>query len=68
MTYIEESSIRNIISLISIVKLTHGNIDSKGNTTCMCNKSKLSTILPNLLSKSQYLILTYNVKKIVPFH
>ena len=53
MTCIEEAAIRQITPLISIVKLAYGNIGSKGNTTCMWNESKLSTILPNLPSKCQ---------------
>ena len=50
MACIEEATIRKITRLVSIVKLAHGNIGSKSNTTCMWNNSKLSTILPNLHS------------------
>ena len=35
MSCIEEAAIRQITPLISIVKLAHGNIGSKSNTTCM---------------------------------
>ena len=63
MTCIEEAAIRQITPLISIVKLAHGYISSKGNTTCMWNESKLSTILPNLPSKYQYFLLFYISKK-----
>ena len=62
MTCIEEAAIRQITPLISIVKLAYGNIGSKGNTTCMWNESKLSTILPNLPSKCQYFVLSYKSK------
>ena len=54
MTCIEEATIMRITPLISIMKLAHGNIESKGNTTYMCNQTKLYTILPNLLSICQY--------------
>ena len=63
MTCIEEAAIRQITPLISIVKLAYGNIGSKGNTTCMWNESKLSTILPNLPSKCQYFVLSFKSKQ-----
>ena len=62
MKCIEEATIRHITPLISIVKLAYGNIESKSNTTCIWNESKISTILPNLSSKYQYLFLLYSVK------
>ena len=62
MTCIEEAAIRQITPLISIVKLTYGNIGSKGNTTCMWNESKLSTILPNLPSKCQYFVFIFQIE------
>ena len=68
MTCIEEAAIRQITPLISIVKLAFGNIGSKENTTCMWNDSKLSNILPNLPSKCQYFVLSYNTKRIVLLH
>ena len=68
MTCIEEAAIRQITPLISIVKLAYGNIGSKGNTICMWNESKLSTILPNLPSKYQYFVLSYKSKIIAPFY
>ena len=43
MTCIEEATIMRIIPLISKMKLAHGNIESKGNTTYMCNHTKLYT-------------------------
>ena len=60
---IEEAEIRQITPLVSIVKLAHDNDGSKGNTTCMRNKSKLCTILPNLPSTCQYFVLSYEIKK-----
>jgi len=63
MSCIEEAAIRQITPLVSIVKLAHGNIGSKGNTTCMWNHSKLCTILPNLPSTCQYFVLSHEAKK-----
>ena len=63
MTCIEEAAIRQITPLISIVKLAHGNIGSKGNTTCMWNQSRLCTILPNLPNQCKYFVLSYKSKK-----
>ena len=34
-TSAEEAEIRQITPLVSIVRLAHGNIGSKGNTTCV---------------------------------
>ena len=68
MSCIEEAAIRQITPLVSIVKLAHGNIGSKGNTTCMWNESSLCTILPNLPSTCQYFVLSYEAKKRVPLH
>ena len=68
MTLIEEAAIRQITPLISIVKMVYENIESKRNTTCMWNDSKLSNLLPNLPSKCQYFVLSYNTKKIVLLH
>ena len=63
MSCIEEAAIRQITLLVSVVKLAHGNIGSKGNTTCMCNHSKLCTVLPTLPSTCQYFVLSYEAKK-----
>ena len=63
MTCIEEATIRQITSLMRIVKLAYGNIGSQGDTTCMWNDSKLSNTLPNLLNKCQYFALSYNSKR-----
>ena len=62
MCCIEEAVIRQITLLVSIIKLAHGNIGSKGNTTCMYNQSKLCTILPNLPRTCQYFLLSYEAK------
>ena len=63
MLCIVEAAIRQIIPLVSIVKLPHGNIGSKGNATCMWDQSQLCTILPNLPSTCQYFVLSYEAQK-----
>ena len=63
MSCIEEGAIRQITQLVSIVKLAHSNIGSKGNTTCIWNQSNLCNILPNLPSRCQYYVLSYEVKE-----
>ena len=40
-TVIEEAAIRTVVPLLSIIRLMHGNIKTKGNTSCVWQKSKL---------------------------
>lgn len=56
MTAAEEAAIRQITPLISIVRLTHGNIGSKGNTSCVWQQSRLNTVLPNLPQNCGYIV------------
>lgn len=56
-TVIEEAAIRTIVPLLSIIRLMHGNIKTKGNTSCVWQKSKLCLILPNLPSECKYIII-----------
>ena len=56
-TCVEEAAIRTISPLISIVRLMHGSIKSKGNTSCVWQKSQLSLVLPNLPSECKYIII-----------
>jgi hypothetical protein len=58
LTSAEEAAIRRITPLISIVRLAHGNIGSKGNTSCVWQQSKLATVLPNLPSECKFIIIT----------
>ena len=44
----EEAAVRQITALVSIVRLSHGNIGAKGTTSCVWQKSTLHPILPNL--------------------
>ena len=44
----EEAAIRQVTPLVSIMRLKHGNIGSKGTTTCVWQQSKINAILPNL--------------------
>ena len=57
LTGAEEAAIRQISPLISIVSLKNGNFASKGNTSCVYQKSKLSQILPNLPSECSYIVI-----------
>ena len=63
LTAAEEAAIRQITPLISIVRLTHGNIGSKGNTGCVWQQSKLNLILPNLPEECKFIIITRLQKK-----
>lgn len=55
-TSAEEAAIRQITPLVSIVRLAHGNIGAKGNTTCVWQQSKLNLILPNLPSQCKFIV------------
>ena len=58
LTAAEEAAIRQITPLISIVRLDHGNLATKGNTSCVWQQSKLNLILPNLPTECKFVILT----------
>jgi len=60
LTPAEESAIRRIAPMMTISKLTQGNIGSKGSTSCAFIDSKLSTLLPNLPSECKYIIILRN--------
>ena len=63
LTAAEKTAIRQITPLISIVRLNHGNIGCKGNTSCVWQKSKLNLILPNLPEECKFIIITRRNKK-----
>ena len=63
LTAAEEAAIRQITPSISIVRLTHSNIGSKGNTSCVWQQSKLNLILPNLPEECKFIIITHLQKK-----
>ena len=63
ITLAEEAAIRQITPLISIVRLTHGNCATKGNTSCVWQESKLRLILPNLPKECCYVLIRYLSKK-----
>jgi hypothetical protein len=52
----EESAIRQITPLISIVKLKHGNVGRKGVVSCVQQSSLLNRILPNLPQQCKTLV------------
>ena len=43
--------------MLTITKLTQGNIGSKGNTSCVFIDSRLATLLPNLPLECKYIII-----------
>ena len=47
----EEAACRTILPLLSLVRLKHGNIGSKGSTTCVRQEARLMSVLPNLPSE-----------------
>lgn len=57
LTAVEEAAIRQIAPLLSIVRLSHGNIASKGNTSCVLQKSKLARVLPNLPEDCKFIVI-----------
>lgn len=56
-TSAEEAAIRQITPMVSIVRLTHGNLATKGNTTCVWQQSKLNLVLPNLPQSCQFIVI-----------
>ncbi len=56
-TVVEEAAIRQITPLISMLRLKGGNIGSKGNISCVWQKSRLANVLPNLPSEVKYIII-----------
>jgi hypothetical protein len=56
-TSAEEAAIRQIVPMISIVRLSQGNIGAKGNTSCVWQDSKLNLILPNLPEECQFIVI-----------
>jgi hypothetical protein len=56
MTLAEEQAISRIVPMLKIVSLKQGNLASRGNTTCVFQKSKLHTVLPNLPRECKYII------------
>ena len=58
-TSAEESAIRPIAPLTSIVRLKHGNIGCKGVTSCVWQESWLNLVLPNLPSSVMVLVIKY---------
>jgi hypothetical protein len=56
LTVAEESAIRQITPLISIVRLKHGNVGRKGVVSCVQQSSNLNKILPNLPQQCKFLV------------
>ena len=60
LTPVEEAAIRRVCPLLSVVKLSYGNLGSKGNVSCVFQDSKLGTILPNLPTKYKFIVVMCN--------
>ena len=58
LTAAEEAAIRQITPLISIIRLKHGNLGTKGNTSCVWQQSKLNRVLPNLPRECKFIVVT----------
>jgi len=56
MTLVEEAAIRRIAPMMYFVGLKQGNLASRGNTSCVYQKSRLQSILPNLPRECNYII------------
>ena len=39
-----------------------GNIDNRGNNTCLWNKSKTTSMIPNLTQKYKMIIITCRIR------
>jgi hypothetical protein len=55
-TAAEEAAIHQIAPTLSIVRLSQGSLASKGNTSCVWHKSRLTMILPNLLAECKFIV------------
>ena len=59
LTLIEETAIRQVIPILHIVKLSHGNYGTTGNASMVWKMSKLNIILPNLPYTCKYICITH---------
>jgi hypothetical protein len=59
LTAAEEAAIRirQVTPLLSIIRLSHGNIGVNGNISCVGQRSKLNRVLPNLPSDCHTVVL-----------
>jgi hypothetical protein len=55
-TAAEKAAIRQITPTLSIVRLSQGSLASKGNTSCVWHKSRLTRILPNLPAECKFIV------------
>lgn len=58
-TAAEESAVRQVSPLVSLARLRHGNIGSKGNVTCVHQNSTWQHVLPNLPSECHTIRVKY---------
>jgi hypothetical protein len=63
LTVAEESAIRMVAPLASIVRLKHGNIGTKGTVSCVWQSEKLvQRVLPSLPTECKTLVIRYEKK------
>jgi hypothetical protein len=55
-TAAEEVATHQIAPTLSIVCLSQGSLASKGNTSCVWQKSRLTVILPNLPAECKFIV------------
>jgi hypothetical protein len=57
LTSVEEAVVRQITPMLSIVRLAQRNFATRGNMSCVFQKSTLSRILPNLPQNCKYIVI-----------
>jgi hypothetical protein len=59
-TMVEEAAVRQITPLVLLTRLKHGNLGTKGNTSCVWqSNTQLQLLLPNLPSEVGHIYLSY---------
>jgi hypothetical protein len=58
-TAAEEVAVHQIAPTLSIVRLSQGSLASKGNTSCVWHKSRLTRILPNLPAECKFIVVKH---------
>lgn len=64
MTAAEEAAIRQVSPLVSLARLRHGNIGSKGNITCVHQDTKWNKLLPNLPTECNTVRVKYRRRRL----
>ena len=59
LSMVEELAITKILPMLHVVRLTHGNSGTTGNTSLVWQKSTLRRILPDLSVACQYICIQH---------